>query len=132
MSDDPSLPAEAQHSAARRTAGEADTVARYQPEPLRLSTAKRAMFGFMAVMCFIVAAVLFGVSVVPAVAMLVFGGMMAYFAATGRRPADPSLAPASARFRELADPTRPLTREDLVPRGGDGDRPLRPERSTEG
>jgi hypothetical protein len=114
MSDDPNLPAEAQHSAARRTAGEADTVARYQPEPPRFTTAKRAMFGFMAMMCFIVAAVLFGVSVVPAVAMLVFGGMMAYFAATGRRPADPSLAPASARFRELADPARPLSDGDFA------------------
>ncbi len=114
MSDDPSLPAEAQHTAARRTADEADTVARYQPEPPGFSTAKRAMFGFMAAMCFIVAAVLFGAGVVPAVAMLAFGGVMAYFAATGRRPADPSLAPASARFRELADPTRPLSDADFA------------------
>jgi hypothetical protein len=126
MSDDPGLPAEAQHSAARHTAGEADAVARYQPEPHRFSTPKRAMFGFVAAVCFVVAAVLLGVSVFPAVAMLAFGGMMAYFAATGRRPADPSLAPASARFRELADPTRPLSDADFASKPDSAERHVVP------
>ena len=78
-------------------------------------------------MCFVVAAILgFGSSAVAAASMIVFGGTMAFFALTGKRPVGhPALAPASRRFHELADPTRPLTPEDLslqsVDRGRPGD-----------
>ena len=85
----------------------------------------RAMFAFVAVMCLVVAAILgLGGSWLLAASMVVFGGGAGYFAATGRRPADPALAPASRHFHELADPTRPLTPEDVsIPPGG-GDRSL--------
>lgn len=85
----------------------------------------RAMFAFVAVMCLVVAAILgLGGSWLLAASMVVFAGGAGYFAATGRRPADPALAPGSRHFHELADPTRPLTADDVSLPPGGGDRSL--------
>ncbi|HEU4558873.1 MAG TPA: hypothetical protein VFS20_13525 [Longimicrobium sp.] len=108
MSDDshPSVPARPSTSAAL-------------PDDLPLAAPaygwpQRALFAVMAVMCLVVAAIL-GISGswLLAASMVLFGGGMGYFAVTGRRPADPALAPASRHFHELANPARPLTADDM-------------------
>lgn len=90
----------------------------------------RAMFAFVAVMCLVITVILgIGGSWLLAASMIVFGGVMGYFAVTGRQPADPMLAPASRRFHELADPSRPLTPDDTAlpgdRAGGDAPRTLK-------
>lgn len=115
MSSDPGPPVPA-HTPSAPVAGDAKSPAiePYEPAPPTFGKGKRATFAFVAVMCFVVAAILFSANLVSALAMVVFGGTMAYFAATGARPADAWRAPASARFHELADPTRPLTPDDVA------------------
>ena len=121
MSSDPDPPVPA-HTTPAPVSGDAisPAVEPYEPAPPAYGKGRRAMFAFVAVMCFVMAAILFGTSLVPALAMVGFGGIMAYFTITGKRPDHPELAPASPRFQELADPARPLTSVDLAaPQGSD-------------
>lgn len=136
MSDDPSRSVPAHGSPAPPVASTADanspSVTPHEPLAPTYGTAWRAMFAVVAVMCF-VAAVIGGLggSWIVAASMAVFGGFVGYFAVTGKRPADPARAPASARFHELADPTRPLTPDDVRLPSGTGGRLASPERPGE-
>lgn len=120
MSDDPRSAIEAHASATTPTPSGADanssSVTPHEPLAPRYGGAWRAMFGFVALMCFVAAAIGgLGGGWIVAVSMAVFGAGAGYVAVTGKRPADPSRAPASARFHELADPTRPLTDDGVHP-----------------
>lgn len=136
MSDDPSRSMPAHGSFAPPTPAGADasspSVAPHEPLAPAYGRAWRAMFAVVAAMCLVAAAIgALGGSWIVAASMVVFGGFVGYFAVTGKRPADPSRAPASARFHELADPTRPLTRDDLGLTSGTGGPPASPERPAE-
>lgn len=82
---------------------------------------ERAGLAAVAVICFIVAAVVgIGGEWLPSVIMVVSAACAGWFAITGNRPVENSELEASRRFRELADPTHPLTQEDVgLPSAGD-------------
>jgi len=99
--------------------GSAEPVAAEAPAvlvPPRYGPAWRALFAFVGLAIFFVAGVLAlsggWMALVLAVLVACLGGMMGYFAVTGREPDSARLYP-SRRFAELADPTRPLAPEDL-------------------
>ena len=77
-----------------------------EPAALRYGKLQRALFAFVGLMGLFMAAILgIGGSWLMAVAMVVFGGVMGYFAVTGREPLIPLAGVQMARKFMFFDPS---------------------------